>query len=109
MNKETYLKEFYKSLNERLQQMISSYKNEYLNSLSDDDRNSVMAILDKEEFSLLDINDLLIDYSPKELDDVSLFALVYRYFETITPDMVTRDLDMIKGDLVFLDLSVRHR
>ena len=109
MNKETYLKEFYKSLNERLQQMISSCKNEYLNSLSDDDRNSVMAILDKEEFSLLDINDLLIDYSPKELDDVSLFALVYRYFETITPDMVTRDLDMIKGDLVFLDLSVRHR
>lgn len=102
MNKESYLKAFYNSLNERLQQMIFNYKEEYLDTLSEEDKNPVWIILDKKKFSSLDINDLLIDYSPEELDDGSLFAIVYRYFDTITADMV-------KGDLVLLDFPVRHR
>lgn len=102
MNKEFYLQAFYSSLNDRLQQMIFNYKEEYLDTLSEEDKNPVWIILDKKKFSSLDINDLLIDYSPEELDDGSLFAIVYRYFDTITANMV-------KGDLVFLDFPVRHR
>lgn len=82
--------------------MIFNYKEEYLDTLSEEDKNPVWIILDKKKFSSLDINDLLIDYSPEELDDGSLFAIVYRYFDTITADMV-------KGDLVLLDFPVRHR
>ena len=102
MNKEFYLQAFYSSLNKRLQQMIFNYKEEYLDTLSEEDKNPVWIILDKKKFSSLDINDLLIDYSPEELDDASLFAIVYRYFDTITADME-------KGDLVLLDFPVRHR
>ena len=102
MNKEAYLKAFYSSLNNRLQQMIFNYKEEYLDTLSEEDKNPVWIILDKKQFTSLDINDLLIEYSPEELDDASLFAIVYRYFDTITADMV-------KGDLVLLDFPVRHR
>lgn len=102
MNKEFYLQAFYSSLNKRLQQMIFNYKEEYLDTLSEEDKNPVWIILDKKQFSSLDINDLLIDYSPEELDDASLFAIVYRYFDTITADME-------KGDLVLLDFPVRHR
>lgn len=102
MNKEFYLQAFYSSLNKRLQQMIFNYKEEYLDTLSEEDKNPVWIILDKKKFSSLDINDLLIDYSPEELDDGSLFAIVYRYFDTITADME-------KGDLVLLDFPVRHR
>lgn len=102
MNKESYLKAFYSSLNDRLQQMILTYKEEYLDTLSEEDKNPVWIILDKKQFTSLDINDLLIEYSPEELDDASLFAIAYRYFDTITADMV-------KGDLVLLDFPVRHR
>ena len=102
MNKEFYLQAFYSSLNKRLQQMIFNYKEEYLDTLSEEDKNPVWIILDKKQFTSLDINDLLIEYSPEELDDASLFAIAYRYFDTITADMV-------KGDLVLLDFPVRHR
>ena len=41
MNKEFYLQAFYSSLNKRLQQMIFNYKEEYLDTLSEEDKNPV--------------------------------------------------------------------
>ena len=42
MNKESYLKAFYSSLNDRLQQMILTYKEEYLDTLSEEDKNQLI-------------------------------------------------------------------
>ena len=38
MNKDLYLKSFYSSLNERLQQMIAIHLGEYLDTLSEEDK-----------------------------------------------------------------------
>ena len=101
MNKDLYLKSFYSSLNERLQQMIAIHLGEYLDTLSEEDKDLVYDVLKKKRLTLLDINDLLIDYSDKELDDSSLVALVYHYFDDITGHG--------KEELVSIDFPIQRR
>ena len=103
MNKDLYLtlEAFYSSLNERLQQMIAIHLGEYLDTLSEEDKDLVYDVLKKKRLTLLDINDLLIDYSDKELDDSSLVALVYHYFDDITGHG--------KEELVSIDFPIQRR
>ena len=101
MNKDLYLKSFYSSLNERLQQMIAIHLGEYLDTLSEEDKDLVYDVLKKKRLTLLDINDLLIDYSDKELDDSSLVVLVYHYFDDITGHG--------KEELVSIDFPIQRR
>ena len=99
MNTEQYLSLFYRVLDEHIADMIFVYKSQYFRFVEDKDY--FLSILDKKGYTLEDINDLLIDYSDREFDDVDLFSIVYKYFSN------NFDNDSLK--LCPIDFFVKNR
>lgn len=103
MEKDYYTNKFFESLELYLKMKMIKYIDSYLSRVSPDDRSNVEAIITKNQFTLEEINDLLIDYSPVEFDDSDLFSMVYKYFDSIVPWFKNN------GELISLPVSIQWK
>ena len=65
-----------KEVKEQLKLLIKNTTDKYLSLLDEEERVRVSSIIDKENYEIEDINDLLVDYFPSELTEEELFDLV---------------------------------
>lgn len=65
-----------KDTKEKLRLLIQGTKEKYLSKLDEEDQVEVSTIIDKENYTLDDINTLLIDYFSYELSNEELFGLI---------------------------------
>ena len=103
MEKNYYTNKFCESLELYLKMKMLKYVEYYLDTIPSDDRRNVDSIITRNQFTLEEINDLLIDYSPVEFDDNDLFSMAYRYFNNIVP------IHRKNGTLVTLPDSIEQR
>ena len=103
MEKNYYTNKFCESLELYLKMKMLKYVEYYLDTIPSDDRRNVDSIITRNQFTLEEINDLLIDYSPVEFDDSDLFSMAYRYFNNIVPSYRKN------GTLVTLPDSIEQR
>lgn len=103
MEKNYYTNKFCESLELYLKMKMLKYVEYYLDTIPSDDRRNVDSIITRNQFTLEEINDLLIDYSPVEFDDSDLFSMAYRYFNNIVPSYRKN------GTLVTLPDSIEKR
>ena len=103
MEKNYYTNKFCESLEIYLKMKMLKYVEYYLDTIPSDDRHNVDSIITRNQFTLEEINDLLIDYSPVEFDDNDLFSMAYRYFNNIVPSHRKNDT------LVTLPFSIEKR
>ena len=77
MEKNYYTNKFCESLELYLKMKMLKYVEYYLDTIPSDDRRNVDSIITRNQFTLEEINDLLIDYSPVEFDDSDLFSMAF--------------------------------
>lgn len=79
MSKDDYVRYFNELINSKIKLLLSNNKESFLLYFSKEEKDRLSGILNKDKFSLDDINDLLIDYSSHDFDDGELFAILYKY------------------------------